>query len=295
MILLCVLLLSTVAKSATVSITTNSSLQYYLCHRGHLESHTTLVLSHTVSHILSPAPFCLVSNLTNITLCSQYKHAVITCFSDNIMSTTVGFGFYNVSELSLINIDIRGCGGVMPSQDSAIYTNDSAFYFPQGQSATLIISKCSNITLTDVSIIEYYGYAIVFINPNGSTSVCNITIMDALNIQICSKYDNPPINCSGSGVVLYYYHDAELSLKLSKVVIDAGILTRNGVYIDSSLLGELDGNTRRPISSFGSDLTIIFSKGTYEAHVLLKNVQLFKLDFWPIMPKIALIFYNSPV
>ena len=217
MILLCVLLLSTVAKSATVSITTNSSLRYYLCHRGHLESHTTLVLSHTVSHILSPAPFCLVSNLTNITLRSQYKYAVITCSSDNVTSTTVGFGFYNVSELSLINIDIRGCGGVMPSQDSAIYTNNSAFYFLQGQSATLIISKCSNITLTNVSITEYYGYAIVFINPNGSTAVYNITIMDALGIQVCSKYDNPPINCSGSGVVLFY-HDAELTLK-SKVVI----------------------------------------------------------------------------
>ena len=294
--LLCVLLLSTVAKSATVSITTNSSLQYYLCHRGHLESHTTLVLSPTVSHILSPAPFCLVSNLTNITLHSQYKHAVITCSSDNITSTTVGFGFYNVSELSLINIDIRGCGGVMPSQDSAIYTNDSAFYFPQGQSATLIISKCSNITLTNVSITEYYGYAIVFINPNGSTSVYNITIMDALGIQICYiyMYDNPPLNCSGSGVVLYYYHDAELSLK-SKVVIDTGLLKRNWMYIDSSLLGELDGNTRRPISSFASALTIIFSKGNYEAHALLKNVQLFKLNLWPIVPKMALIFYNAPV
>ena len=290
MILLCVLLLSTVAKSATVSITTNSSLQYYLCHHGHLESHTTLVLSHTVSLTLSPAPFCLVSNLTNITLRSQYTHAVITCSSDNIMSTTVGFGFYNVSELSLINIDIRGCGGVMPSQDSAIYTNDSAFYFPQGQSATLIISKCSNITLTNVSITEYYGYAIVFINPNGSMSVYNTTIMDALNIQICSEYDNPPINCSGSGVVLFYY-DAELSLK-SKVVINGGLLTKNWMYIDSSLLGELDGNTRRPISSFASALTIIFSKGNYEAHVLLKNVQLL---FWPIMPNMALIFYNAPV
>ena len=296
MILLCVLLLSTVAKSATVSITTNASLQYYLCCRGHLESHTTLVLSHTVSHVLSPAPFCLVSNLTNITLRSQYKHAVITCSSDNIMSTTVGFGFYNVSELSLINIDIRGCGGVMPSQDSAIYTSDSAFYFPQGQSATLIISKCSNITLTNVAITEYYGYAIVFINPNGSTSVYNITIMNALGIQICYlyMYHNPPLNCSGSGVVLYYYHDAELSLK-SKVVINTGLLKRNWVFIDSSLLGELDGNIRRPISSFASDLTIIFSKGNYEAHVLLRNVQLFKLNFWPIMPKMALIFYNSPV
>ena len=78
-------------------------------------------------------------------------------------------------------------------------------------------------------------------------------------------------------------------------MIDAGILTRNTVYIDSSLLGELDGNTRRPISSFASDLTVIFSKGNYEAHALLKNVQLFKLNFWPIMPKMALIFYNAPV
>ena len=296
MILLCVLLLSTVAKSATVSITANSSLQYYLCHHGHLESHTTLVLSHTVSHILSPAPFCLVSNLTNITLRTQYMHAVITCSSDNVISTTVGFGFYNVSELSLINIDIRGCGGVMPSQDSAIYTNDSAFYFPQGQSATLIISKCSNITLTNVSITEYYGYAIVFINPNGSTSVYNITIMNALGIQICYiyMYDKPPLNCSGSGVVLYYYHDAELSLK-SKVAIDTVLLRRNWMYIDSSLLGELDGNTRRPISSFASHLTIIFSKGNYEAHILLKNVQLSEIDWWPNTTTVALIFYNSPV
>ena len=74
-------------------------------------------------------------------------------------------------------------------------------------------------------------------------------------------------------------------------------MAKNGLYIDSSLLGELDGNTRRPISSFASALTIIFSKGNYEAHALLKNVQLFKLNLWPgpIVPKMALIFYNAPV
>ena len=78
-------------------------LNKYLCDPDHpLLPNTQLLLSPNVNHILSADSFCLVSNISNITLCStSMTLATITCRHYNNSYESVGFGFYNVSGLMI--------------------------------------------------------------------------------------------------------------------------------------------------------------------------------------------------
>ena len=99
-------------------------LNKYLCDPDHpLVTKTQLLLSPNVNHTLSSRSFCLVSNISNITLRStSITPAIITCRHYNNSYESVGFGFYNVSGLMIKNVHITQCGGPMLST-STLYPN----------------------------------------------------------------------------------------------------------------------------------------------------------------------------
>jgi len=72
-----------------------TSLAYYLCEgAGNLTNNTTIILSHTIIHHIPPGSFCLVENITGLTIYgdSLANPAVVKC---NSMSHHVrGFGFF---------------------------------------------------------------------------------------------------------------------------------------------------------------------------------------------------------
>ena len=118
-----------VILSNNISITEPDALNNCLCGLNcSILPDTRLLLSTDVHHILSSSSFCLVSNISNITLCSTSETpATITCSHHNNSYVSVGFGFYNVSGLLIENVEIRECGGPMPST-SNLYPNDTAFF-----------------------------------------------------------------------------------------------------------------------------------------------------------------------
>ena len=167
LVLLCAVSCTSLAvlqQSHDITLTETSpetSLNYYLCGEGRssLQSNTRLLLLPNVSHSLTGTNFCLVSNISSLFLCSSSAHspANITCSSSRSGLPTVGFGFYNVSGLTIEHVNIHHCGGVMPSptddQYNLLYPKDDAFYFPEGQPIMLLVSYSSNITL-DLSLIH---------------------------------------------------------------------------------------------------------------------------------------------
>ena len=158
LVLLFLLLLS----SSTLNLSHIHSLKkpgdlnkYLYTSDHHLSSDTQLLLSPNVNHILSSNSFCLVSNISNITLRStSITPAIITCRHYNNSYESVGFGFYNVSGLMIENVHITQCGGPMPST-STLYPNDTAFYFHKSQSLTMFVSYSSYITMFGVNINKY--------------------------------------------------------------------------------------------------------------------------------------------
>ena len=63
----------------------------------------------------------------------------------------------------------------MPSTNKP-YPNDTTFYFNEDQSVTLFVSYCYDIKLFGVAINNYYGFAILLINPNNKVTLNNINI-----------------------------------------------------------------------------------------------------------------------
>ena len=61
-----------------------------------------------------------------------------------------------------------------PNKFKSLYPNDKFFYFNGGQLVTLCISHSSHINLLNVDIDDYYGFAILLINPKNNTSLTDI-------------------------------------------------------------------------------------------------------------------------
>ena len=191
-------LLVDVTLSHCLLLTESTGLNNSLCDSNEgsvLPAGTQLLLSTDVHHILSSTSFCLVSNTSNIILrsVSSIIPATITCKpNQNNSFASVGFGFYNVSGLSIENVHITKCGGFMPST-STLYPNDTSFYFHDSQSVTLFISYSSDIMLSKVNINNYYGFAVLLINPNNNSTLSNVSISDSSGGVQCSK--NLSLSC----------------------------------------------------------------------------------------------------
>ena len=243
------------------SVNKSGDLNKYLCNPDHLSSDTHLLLSPNVNHILSSNSFCLVSNISNITLCStSITPANITCRHYNNSYESVGFGFYNVSGLMIENVHITQCGGPMPST-STLYPNDTAFYIHEGQTVTLLISYSSHIMMFGVNINKYYGFAILLMNINNNATLNNINITSTSGTTQCSIKALP--SCGGSGLILYFSNlDNRIEVLEAHVLVNKTIIKGNWnivPYTDINIAAQVDGKEPKAISAFAAGMTVIFS------------------------------------
>ena len=284
---------STISLSHIHLLKEPGDLNKYLCDQDHpLLPNTQLLLSSDVKHILSSKSFCLVSNTSNITLSSTSKSpANITCRQQN--TGFVGFGFYNVSGLSIDNIHITHCGGRMPSpnQTNTLYPNDTTFYFVEGQLVTLLISYSSNIMLFRMTVINYYGFAILLINPNNNVNLTNVIVNSSTMV-------NSSLLQGGSGLVIYFSNLnnrselMETHILLNKIVMYWII---NLVpYNEVSNAAKVYTIKPKAISAFAAGLTVIFSQGNYSADVCLTNFYGDDIS-GGVFDGIAFIFSDAPV
>ena len=283
--------------SDTLLLTESDSLNNYLCSPDcSLLRDTQLLLSTDVQHILSSTSFCLVSNTSNITIRSTSETpATITCCHHNNSYVSVGFGFYNVNGLLIDNVEITQCGGPMPST-STLYPNDTAFYFHEGQSVTSLISYSSDITILGVNINDYYGFAILLINPNKNTTLINVNISSSSDIGQCSINILP--SCGGSGIILYFSNldnrtevlDAYVLLKKMKLQGNVNLVP----YNDIMNAGQVHTNEPKAISAFAAGMTVIFSQGDYSATVFLSHTY-WSSDIGGVSNGLAFIFSDSPI
>ena len=249
-------------------------LYKYLCDQEHpLLPDTQLFLSPNVNHILSSNSFCLVSNISNITLRStSITPAIITCRHYNNNYESVGFGFYNVSGLLIENVHITQCGGPIPST-SNLYPNDTTFYFHEGQSVTLLVSYSSYIMLFGVSINNYYGFAILLINVNNNVTLSNVNITSKSSRAQCSKKALP--SCTESGVILYFsnLHNRNEVLEAHVLINKTNIKRNYNIvpYTDIIIAAQVIGKESNAASAFPAGMTVIFSLGNHNTKVVLSH------------------------
>ena len=249
------------------------SLEYYLCHNG-LQSGMTLLLSSSLNHTISNSKFCLSENLSNVTIKSDssINSAFITC-----NKTWTGFGFYNTSNLTFIDLVFHQCGGEIQPSDR--FTNESNFYFGPYQKAVLLFSHCMNTHLESVSIMgPYGGFGIVAVNALGNSTLININVTDN---HPCTYTDGINgwfnFSCSGSGIVFLYIETQFSNVFEMPVIIGWHLfLSRNfNIYNFEENLINLIGPTQpqRPLIS-ATGLTIILASNQHQVVGIFRNIEI---------------------
>ena len=73
---------------------TNRTLEYYLC-EANATTLTNTVLVIDEPQVISAGPYCLIENVSNLTIQSPYSAIPVECRGER------GFGFFNMTDLQM--------------------------------------------------------------------------------------------------------------------------------------------------------------------------------------------------
>ena len=177
-----------------------------------IESDTTLILISGDEHVLEQ--HVLVHDLWNITLVSGSKQSdvTITC------SEGVGLAFINITNLTLQQLTIQGCGLSGGSLHNAtVAVNDIVdmfFQVPTSLHIAVLLGSISDAHLINVTVRDMVGLGLLGINLVGSSSMEGVTFANntfenctfGLSRTVLQNYQYQ----IGGGVFLAYfdYHDS---------------------------------------------------------------------------------------
>ena len=211
MVLLLFILLST-CDGHVIQIETNSSFEYHVCGEGRhtLSDGVTLELSSAHHYLVNSTrfPFCLLENLTNLTIRSSSDASSPVKIHCQPQFEGSGFGFFNMTGLQMINIYLTNCGGAIPptALRQANNTDNSPLYVLPKQKAVLVLNHCSNILLLNVTVANYFGFGILAANLYGNSTIEDLNIISGVF----------PFQPNGA---MFYYMNSQLIVSPTKTTL----------------------------------------------------------------------------
>ena len=238
LVLLFHLLLICSKCNKVINITSQNHLQLYLCHHYNYTGDTTLLLLDTVYNISGNGSWCTINTNYSLTIQGNQSMATVHCINSTYDNTGhIGFAFTGSSSLTLQRVTFTGCGANLATLDKEqldiINSTSSPVYFTQYHAAVLVFTEISHLVIRDVSISQYYGFAIVAVNlPNGILDTINVITSQGIEKEAQYGYGYSV----GSGVLLMY-QDSPKTLSYTnqyKLIITNSIFSYNFDYIASS-------------------------------------------------------------
>ena len=200
--------------------------------------------------------------------------------------------FNNVTQLTISNIDIINCGSEIPS-NVLKSVNQSFFSIQEGQKAVVLITQSRHVTLVNINIQMYRGFAIFIVN------VFKLINFEAINIEnILCPEESTTVSCSFGAVVIYFYNSASL---LDKSDNETNILLNNSnisnnlnLYrpVDTCYTTDFHSAKTFPMITSAA-LTIIFCQSTFITNVNIQNSE-FKNNYGQVAAGILTVYRNSP-
>ncbi len=297
----------------------NTTLQYYLCtEEGKTKlSKPGMILELTGNqqYLLNPsASFCTLSNLMNLTIRGNgIKGTVIKCNrssvpSDYTITNGCGLFFKNVTGLIIENLSFILFGSVL--NDETIgkdNVTELPSYFGSNQTASIVFSNVSNLTISTMNITQYYGYAMIVINSFGNSSMSGIIINGSLSQTVCpliiDNLSHYNYTCFGSGLLIYYHdviangNDIENMSSMENVFLELkNSLFVNNVYLDTHSICITNvfqfQPERTPIIA-GAGVTIYTTQISFNVSVNLDGL-IFANNNGAISGGLAAVFINTP-
>ncbi len=192
------------------------TIEEALCRSTRTIGTANLLLHSNITYLVHPGEFCVVENSQNIHIYGNNPSSptLVKCLAQNSSYSSRGFAFINVSNLTIENIIFNDCGGIT--------VFDTGFSFDATLSASLFCNHCVDVTLRNIIITNYWGFAFVGCNLFGDTYFDRLVIRSNRNVNISSSlcYDNMLGHnvCIGSGM-LFDFFDSELALNSSEIVV----------------------------------------------------------------------------
>ena len=145
-----------------------------------VQNNSCQVLNSSENYILQSQHFCINNFSSNVTIrSSSFQSATIKCQPNASSNSTTGFGFIHARNLIIENIVFENSGATLRS-DALRSVNSSDLYYPPHYAAVLLFNHCWNITLTNVTIKNYYGFAIVAANVFGTSEFWSLRVTNSV-------------------------------------------------------------------------------------------------------------------
>ena len=203
LVLLFHLLLICSKCNKVINITSQDQLLQLMCNHYNYTDDTTLLLLDTVYNISGNGSLCTINTNYSLTIQGKQSMATIQCISstyNNTVHPTIGFTFNGSSSLTLQRVTFIGCGANLTTLDKdqldIINSTSSLVYFTQYHAAVLVFTEISHLVMRDMSLSQYYGFAIVVVN------LPNVTL-DSIYVNGSQDFEKVGYSV-GSGVLLTY-------------------------------------------------------------------------------------------
>ena len=240
--LICLTAMVAAAQQTITIPNQNWELNDYLCgnQSSQIGSQTTMELSTSKQHMIPPGQFCVFDNKEDIVLQSSgVEMATITCKGSGTAHS--GFGFVKVRRLTIRNIRFENCGGIIlhnsisyPSTSFAPPNTSPENAIRKQQQAVVLLSYCTNVTLSNVIFNNYHGYAVFAINLFGETTFQRMTIVNSYTfLQGITSSNRIDLLESGSGIYLHFF-DYEIPFRANYsnlyIMDNSNISNNHNVY-----------------------------------------------------------------
>ena len=198
-----------------VQINTSNQLWFWLCSDNiPLKNNLTLHLTQS-NYILHNMTFCLIENVSNLKLKGVGSDGKSSIKCQLQHGSTTGFGFVNISSVTLENLEFIGCGATI-TKSAVAFFNDTHPHLGYKQKALLVFNHCHNITIQHVNITNYIGYAIFMLNPLNSSLMNHVRVtVGTAGASDCT--DSSMFGCAGSGIFVMFKDTQQTSPDMEPV------------------------------------------------------------------------------
>ena len=275
-------------------------LQLYLCHHYNYTGNTTLLLLDTLYNISGNGSMCNINTNYSLTIQGNHSMAIIQCISSTYVNTAhpnIGFAFMGSNSLTLQRVTIIGCGANLTTLDKGqlniVNSTSSLVYFTQYHAAVLVFTEISHLVMKDVSISQYYGFAIVAVNLPNAT-------LDSINVINSRGIENTKYSV-GCGVLLLFKKISrthflnniyKLDLLASKFIHNYDYIFNHGFKCGTNFYNShIHQVSPKPVIN-AAGLTILYTQNDTSVHVTISQCT-FKTNIGSIAGAILILHVNT--
>ena len=291
--MLLVLFTLTGAQGTDIVISNSNVLNEMLCSNISTQQQNNMVLKLNVSsyELYQIDGYCIVQNINNLTIQGAKQNSTIHCVP--VGSPGSGFGFINITNLLLANVHFHGCGGIIPSTAVRSFNNTHP-HLLYTQRAVLMFNLCNNVTIRQVNINNnYFGYAILILNPFGTFEVLNTRVSEGLGGFLCS--DDTTL-CPGSGIAAIFKNKGKSTNEsYVQVILKETIFQSNANKIHNipaiSSLTKYEACQLPVVGAAG--LTVIFTQTDYIANFTITQSRIGSFNYGSVAGGMLILFLNN--